>query len=267
MRPLEGVTVLDLTRVVAGPYATMIMADLGARVIKIENPRDPDYTRDFEPYLIDDDKRQSAFFAQYNRNKEAITLNLKEEKAKEIFRELAKKADIVVENYRAGVMDKLGVGYEDLRRYNPKLVYTAISGFGQKGPYSSWPAYDNSGQALSGLWSLNGMPGEPTRIGTIIGDLAATFFGTIGTLAAYIHAQKTGKVIFCFAASIVGMIAYVFLHEGIHGIFIRLLTGTSASFGLDIKHGMAHASSSWYFRKWPYIIIALSCLLYTSRCV
>lgn len=155
MRPLEGVTVLDLTRVVAGPYATMIMADLGARVIKIENPRDPDYTRDFEPYLIDDDKRQSAFFAQYNRNKEAITLNLKEEKAKEIFRELAKKADIVVENYRAGVMDKLGVGYEDLRRYNPKLVYTAISGFGQKGPYSSWPAYDNSGQALSGLWSLN----------------------------------------------------------------------------------------------------------------
>ena len=90
-------------------------------------------------------------------------------------------------------MDKLGVGYEDLRRYNPKLVYTAISGFGQKGPYSSWPAYDNSGQALSGLWSLNGMPGEPTRIGTIIGDLAATFFGTIGTLAAYIHAQKTGK--------------------------------------------------------------------------
>ena len=189
MRPLEGVTVLDLTRVVAGPFATMIMADLGARVIKIENPRDPDYTRDFEPYLIDDDKRQSAFFAQYNRNKEAITLNLKEEKAKEI----AKKADIVVENYRAGVMDKLGVGYEDLRRYNPKLVYTAISGFGQKGPYSSWPAYDNSGQALSGLWSLNGMPGEPTRIGTIIGDLAATFFGTIGTLAAYIHAQKTGK--------------------------------------------------------------------------
>ena len=163
MRPLEGVTVLDLTRVVAGPFATMIMADLGARVIKIENPRDPDYTRDFEPYLIDDDKRQSAFFAQYNRNKEAITLNLKEEKAKEIFRELAKKADIVVENYRAGVMDKLGVGYEDLRRYNPKLVYTAISGFGQKGPYSSWPAYDNSGQALSGLWSLNGMPGEPSQ--------------------------------------------------------------------------------------------------------
>ncbi len=90
-------------------------------------------------------------------------------------------------------MDKLGVGYENLLECNPKIVYTAISGFGQKGPYSAWPAYDNSGQALSGLWSLNGMPGEPTRIGTIIGDLAATFFGTIGTLAAYIHAKNTGK--------------------------------------------------------------------------
>lgn len=193
MRPLEGVTVLDLTRVVAGPYATMIMADLGANVIKIENPKDPDYTRDFEPYLVDGNNRQSAFFAQYNRNKKAITLNLKEEKGKKIFRELVKKADIVVENYRAGVMDKLGVGYENLLECNPKIVYTAISGFGQKGPYSAWPAYDNSGQALSGLWSLNGMPGEPTRIGTIIGDLAATFFGTIGTLAAYIHAKNTGK--------------------------------------------------------------------------
>lgn len=193
MKPLEGVTILDLTRVVAGPYATMILADLGARVIKIENPGDPDYTRDFEPYLVDGDKRQSAFFAQYNRNKEAITLNLKDPRAKDIFRQMVQKADIVVENYRAGVMDKLGVGYENLKTYNPKLVYTAISGFGQTGPYSTWPAYDNSGQALSGLWSMNGMPGEPIRIGTIIGDLAATFFGAIGTLSAYIHAQKTGQ--------------------------------------------------------------------------
>ncbi len=193
MRPLEGVTVLDLTRVVAGPYATMILSDLGARVIKIENPNDPDYTRDFEPYLVNEDKKQSAFFAQYNRNKEAITLNLKDEEGKKIFRNLVIKADIVFENYRAGIMDKLGVGYENLKQYNPKLVYTAISGFGQKGPYSAWPAYDNSGQALSGLWSMNGMPGEPTRIGTIIGDEAATFFATIGTLSAYIHAQKTGE--------------------------------------------------------------------------
>lgn len=192
MRPLEGVIILDLTRVVAGPYATMILGDLGARIIKIENPNDPDYTRYFEPYLVDGEKKQSSFFAQYNRNKEAITLNLKSNEGKEILRNLAVKADIVIENYRAGVMDKLGVGYENLKKYNPKLVYTAISGFGQSGPYSTWPAYDNSGQALSGLWSINGMPGEATRIGTIIGDEAATFFATIGTLSAYISAQKTG---------------------------------------------------------------------------
>lgn len=192
-RPLEGVTVLDFTRVVAGPFCTMILADLGARVIKIENPADPDYTRDFEPFLVDGDQKQSGFFAQYNRNKEAITLNLKDPEAKQMLFELVKKADILVENYRAGIMDKLGVGYSVLKEYNPSLVYTAISGYGQKGPYSSWPAYDNSGQALSGLWSLNGMPGQPTRIGTVIGDLAATFFGAIGTLSAYIHAQKTGQ--------------------------------------------------------------------------
>jgi len=193
MKPLEGVIVLDLTRVVAGPYCTMILADLGARVIKIENPTDPDYTRDFEPFLVDGEKKQSGFFAQYNRNKQAITLNLKEPEAKEILKELVKKADILVENYRAGIMDKLGVGYSVLKQVNPKLVYTAISGFGQAGPYSKWPAYDNSGQALRGLWSMNGMPGQPTRIGTIIGDLAATFFGVIGTLAAYLHARSTGE--------------------------------------------------------------------------
>ena len=193
MQPLTGVTVLDLTRVVAGPYSSMILADLGARVIKIENPTDPDYTRDFEPFLEDGEKKQSAFFAQYNRNKEAITLNLKSDEGREIFKELVKNADIVVENYRAGIMDKLGVGYNVLKEINPRLVYTAISGFGQSGPYANWPAYDNSGQALSGLWSINGMPGQPTRIGTIIGDLAATSFGTIGTLAALYHAKMTGK--------------------------------------------------------------------------
>lgn len=193
MQPLKAVTVLDLTRVVAGPYSSMILADMGARVIKIESPFDPDYTREFEPFLVDGDKKQSAFFAQYNRNKEAITLNLKKEKAKIIFKELVGKADILIENYRAGIMDKLGLGYNVLHDINPKLVYLAISGFGQNGPYSKWPAYDNSAQALSGLWSINGLPDQPLRIGTIIGDLAATSFGTIGVLAAYLHAQKTGE--------------------------------------------------------------------------
>lgn len=137
MKPLSGVTVLDFTRVVAGPYLTMILSDLGANVIKIENPFDPDYTRTFEPFMKSDSYQQSAFFAQYNRNKKAITLNLKKDEAKSILKQLVKKADILVENYRAGVMDKLGVGYEALRYENPKLIYTAISGFGQSGPYST----------------------------------------------------------------------------------------------------------------------------------
>lgn len=193
MQPLNGMTVLDLTRVVAGPFSTMILADMGARVIKIENPEDPDYTRKFAPYLEDGAQSVSGFFVQFNRNKEAITLNFKEAEGRRIFKEMVKKADVVVENYRAGVMDKLGLGYEALKEVNPKLVYLAISGFGQSGPYSKWPAYDNSGQALSGLWSMTGMPGQPTRIGTVIGDMSASFFGTIGLLGAYIHAQKTGE--------------------------------------------------------------------------
>lgn len=193
MKALAGMTILDLTRVVAGPYCGMILADLGARVIKIENPTDPDYTRQFEPYFVDGNKKFSGFFAQYNRNKEAITLNLKDPEGKNLFLELVKQADVVLENYRGGIMDKLGVGYKTLKEVNPKLVYTALSGYGQDGPYAAWPAYDNSGQALSGLWSMNGTPGHPTRIGTIIGDLAASFFGAIGLLTAYIHAQRTGE--------------------------------------------------------------------------
>ncbi len=193
MRPLDGMTILDLTRVVAGPYCSMILSDLGARVIKIENPEDPDYTRSFEPMMQDGEAQFSGFFAQYNRNKEAITLNLREPEAKEMFKEMVKKADVVLENYRAGVMDRLGVGYEALKKINPKIVYTAISGYGQYGPYSPWPAYDNSAQALSGLWSINGQPGQPTRVGTIIGDISATLFGALGLLAAYHHAQKTGQ--------------------------------------------------------------------------
>jgi crotonobetainyl-CoA:carnitine CoA-transferase CaiB-like acyl-CoA transferase len=193
MQPLQGMTVLDLTRVVAGPFCSMILADMGARVIKIENPLDPDYTRTFDPMMKDGDKKFSGFFAQYNRNKEAVTLNLKYPEAKEMFKEMVKRADVVLENYRAGIMDKLGLGYTELSKINPKIIYAALSGFGQNGPYSEWPAYDNSGQALSGLWSINGLPGQPLRMGTIIGDMASTFFGAIGLLSAYIHVQHTGQ--------------------------------------------------------------------------
>lgn len=192
---LSGVVVLDITRVVAGPFCSMLLADLGATVIKIEHPTEPDYTREFPPMLVSESGQNfSAFFAQFNRNKLGITLNMATDEGKELLRELAASADVLVENFRPGTMDKLGLGYRALQKINPRLVYTALSGYGQTGPHRRRPAYDNSAQATGGLWSMNGLPGRPPlRVGTIIGDLAATFYGTIGTLAALRHAERTGE--------------------------------------------------------------------------
>jgi CoA:oxalate CoA-transferase len=192
---LAGVVVVDVTRVVAGPYCSMILADLGATVIKVENPGDPDYTRTFPPMLPREDAEPlSGFFAQYNRNKLGVTLNLKSPGAAEVLDRLVERADVLVENFRPGTMDRLGHGYERLRRVNPKLVYAALSGYGQSGPYRLRPAYDNSAQATGGLWSMNGEAGgPPTRVGTIIGDLAASLYGVIGVLAALRHAEQTGE--------------------------------------------------------------------------
>ncbi|MCD9005986.1 CoA transferase [Luteimonas sp. XNQY3] len=191
--PLDGLLVLDITRVVAGPYCSMILADLGARVIKIEHPSDPDYVRDFPPFVGTGGARFSAFFAQYNRHKEGITLNLKHEAGRELLKQLVALADVLVENFRPGTMERFGVGYETLRAENPRLVYAAISGFGQTGPNALRPGFDNSGQATGGLWSMNGYPDRPpVRVGTIVGDVSATLFATIGVLAAVREAERTG---------------------------------------------------------------------------
>lgn len=192
---LAGVVVVDVTRVVAGPYCSMILADLGATVIKIENPEDPDYTRTFPPLLPrDGEEPLSGFFAQYNRNKLGMSLNLKSPGAAAVLDRLVSRADVLVENFRPGTMERLGHGYERLRTVNPRLVYAALSGYGQSGPYRSRPAYDNSAQATGGLWSMNGPAGgPPTRVGTIIGDLAASLYGVIGVLAALRHAERTGE--------------------------------------------------------------------------
>jgi CoA:oxalate CoA-transferase len=181
--PLHGVLVLDLTRVVAGPYCTMMLADLGATVIKIENPQDPDYVRTFPPMVEQ---------GQYNRHKLGVTLDLKSAQGRELFLNMVRKAHVVVENFRPGTMRKLGLGFDELRRVNPRLIYTGISGFGQTGPNSARPAYDNSAQASGGLWSMNGTPGEPQRVGTIIGDLAASLYAALGTVAALREAESKG---------------------------------------------------------------------------
>ncbi|MDT6941294.1 CaiB/BaiF CoA-transferase family protein [Brucella pseudogrignonensis] len=192
--PLSGVIVLDVTRVVAGPFCAMLLADMGATVIKIEHPSEPDYARTFPPFVSSGEAQLSAFFSQYNRNKLGLSINLKSEDGKRLLKQLVEQADILIENFRPGTMDRLGLGYDTLGTINPKLVYTAISGFGRSGPNSSKPAYDNTGQAAGGLWSMNGYPGRPpVRVGTIIGDLAASLYAAIGTVAALREAEKTGK--------------------------------------------------------------------------
>ena len=191
--PLKGVTILDLTRVVAGPYCAMLLADMGATVIKIENPNDPDLTREFPPLNRSTSEPLSGFFAQFNRNKMAVSLDLKKPEGKATFLDMVRKADIVIENFRPGTMDKLGLGYEVLKAINPAIIFTAISGFGQHGPNSSRPAFDSSAQASGGLWSMNGTVEEPMRVGTVLGDLSAALYAAIGTLGALREAERSGQ--------------------------------------------------------------------------
>jgi CoA:oxalate CoA-transferase len=193
--PLDGITVIDITRVVAGPYCAQMLADLGARVIKVEHPSDADYVRSFPPRLRDADGHDagSGYFAQYNRHKLGVSLDLKHPEGKHLLRELATKADVLIENFRPGTMDKLGVGWSVLKALNPRLIYTCISGYGHEGPHSLRPAYDSTAQAAGGLWSMNGEHGQPPhRVGSILGDLAASFYATIGTLAALRDVQRSG---------------------------------------------------------------------------
>jgi len=187
---LSGVTIIDLTRVLAGPYCSMLLADLGANVIKVEMPGSGDDSRAHMPKL----KGESAYYMNLNRNKRSITLNLKAEKGKEILRSLVKNADILLENYRPGIMEKLGLGYDHLKTINPGLVYGCVSGFGHYGPYKDRPGYDIIGQAMGGLMSTTGWPGgDPTRSGTAISDVMAGVSLAVGVLSAYIKKQETGQ--------------------------------------------------------------------------
>ncbi len=190
MKPLEGIRVLDFTHVLAGPYATMILGDLGAEVIKIERPKIGDDSRGFGPYK----NGESAYFANINRDKYGIVLDLKKEEAKEIVRELVKKSDVVIENFRPGTMEKLGFSYEEFSRINPKIIYVSISGFGKTGLYKDRPGYDMIVQAFGGIMSITGPEGgPPVRVGTSVGDITAALFASIGILSALVVRDKTGK--------------------------------------------------------------------------
>ena len=190
MKALEGIRVLDFTRVLAGPFCTMMLADLGAEVIKVERPGAGDDSRHFGPFVGE----ESAYFMSINRNKKSITLNLKDPAAVEIVKRMIPKMDVVVENFRPGVMEKLGLGYEVLKELNPGLVYASSSGFGHTGPYSQLPAYDLILQGMGGIMSITGPDEEhPTKVGSSIADIFAGTFCAIGILAALRHRDRTGE--------------------------------------------------------------------------
>ena len=191
MTPLEGLTVLDFSRVLAGPYCTMQLGDLGARVIKIEQPGRGDDTRAWGPPFI---SGESAYFLSVNRNKESVALDLKHAAARPILDALLARADVLVENFRPGTMERLGLGYDTVAAQHPRLVYCSISGFGQSGPRRAEPGYDAMMQAEAGLMSITGAgDGPPFRVGVAVGDIATGMFAVQGILAALVARGRTGR--------------------------------------------------------------------------
>ncbi len=190
-QPLEGIRVLDLTHVMAGPFCTQTLGDLGAEVIKIERPGVGDPTRGMPPHTIKD---QSLYFMALNRNKKSLTLDLKSPQGKEIFYTLVRKSDVVMNNFTPGTMEGLGLGYEDLKKINPKIIWAAVTGYGQTGPYRERPSYDIIVQAMGGAMSYTGEPGKPpVRCGIPIGDLGGAVYAVIGILSALVSRAMTGE--------------------------------------------------------------------------
>ncbi len=203
--PLSDLLIVDLSRVLAGPYCTMLLADLGARVVKVEQPGKGDDSRHIGPFSP---AGQSAYFSSINRGKQSIALDLKAPADRAVFEALLARADVVVENYRPGVMAKLGYGWEALHARFPRLIYAAASGFGHTGPDSGKAAYDMVVQAMGGIMSITGHPGgPPTRVGTSVGDITAGLFTVIGILSAVHHRAATGEGMFVDVAMLDGQIA------------------------------------------------------------
>jgi CoA:oxalate CoA-transferase len=190
--PLSGVTVVDLSRILAGPYCTLLMAEMGARVIKVETPGKGDDAREYGPFA----EGKSTYFASVNRGKESIALDLKTAKDKRIFDALLERADVLVENFRPGTMEKLGYGWETLHQRYPRLIYAAASGFGHTGPFANYPAYDMVVQGMGGIMSITGEPGgAPVRIGMSIGDVGGGLYAAVAVNAALLHRERSGEAI------------------------------------------------------------------------
>ena len=191
--PLSGLTVVDLSRALAGPHATMMLGDLGARVVKVESPAAGDDTRGWGPPFVGDPHPESTYFLSANRNKESVTLDLKTQDGREVLTRLITHADVLVENFRTGVLDRLGFGVDRLHEINPRLVVLSITGFGHDGPEAGRAGYDQIAQGEAGLMSLTGpAPDDPQRVGVPVADLLAGMYGAYGILAALHERDRTG---------------------------------------------------------------------------
>lgn len=212
MTPLDDLLVIDLTRALAGPYCTLMLGDLGARVIKIETPEGGDDTRGWGPPFING---ESSYFLGINRNKESLTLNLKHPDGQQVLRRLIERADVLVENFRAGIMERFGFGYPAVHAANPRLVYASISGFGQDGPYRERTAYDLILQGMGGLMGTTGEEGgPPVKVGIAVTDIAAGMFAAYGILAALRVRDRTGRGQLVDVAMLDGQVAWLTYQAG-----------------------------------------------------
>ena len=211
---LEGITVIDCSQILAGPFCSMLLADHGARVIKVEKPNGGDDVRGWGPPFIGDD---SSAFVQLNRNKESISLDIKEKSGKEILKKLIKTADVLIENSRVGTMDKLGFGYNDVKKINSKIIYCSITGFGSEGPYSKRGGFDLIAQGMSGLMSITGHPDSPpAKVGVPIADLNTGMFAMQGILSAYIHRLKKNEGQYMEVSLLESALAYTMYESSIY---------------------------------------------------
>ena len=211
---LEGITVIDCSQILAGPFCSMLLADHGARVIKVEKPNGGDDVRGWGPPFIGDD---SSAFVQLNRNKESISLDIKEKSGKEILKKLIKTADVLIENSRVGTMDKLGFGYDDVKKINSKIIYCSITGFGSEGPYSKRGGFDLIAQGMSGLMSITGHPNSPpAKVGVPIADLNTGMFAMQGILSAYIHRLKKNEGQYMEVSLLESALAYTMYESSIY---------------------------------------------------
>ena len=213
-QPLQGIVVLDCTQVMAGPFCSLLLADMGADVIKVEKPDGGDDNRRMGPPFING---RSAAFLAINRNKRGLALNLRSEEGAKVLKRLVEQADVVVENFRPGTMERLGLGYQELKKIRPSIIYCSISGFGQTGPYRELGGFDLVAQGMSGLMSVTGTPdGPPVKVGVPITDLTAGMYGAYGILSAYIHRLRTGEGQMVDTSLMEAGIAYTFWESSVY---------------------------------------------------